>query len=188
MDSSSEKTDKGPGHIATLHEVDVAAGLDSDKPLDPAAAALLRWVHWTLVNQGLVDQCLSLRKKIDWHLMPLMCSTWSLRPLCDCCRSLLTSGCSHVLVCLDLWWPSRALMLPVVNRMTFADKTTLGQSAVLGIMWGALEIPRTSLSDNNIQTRRTSVAKPIQLARDDLLSQLSSLPGSWTFLHEELHG
>ena len=45
MDSSSEKTDQGdprPGHIATVHEVDVAAGLDSDKPLDPAAAALLR--------------------------------------------------------------------------------------------------------------------------------------------------
>ncbi|KIM48751.1 hypothetical protein M413DRAFT_437931 [Hebeloma cylindrosporum] len=82
MDSSSEQTEKGGaphGHIATLHEVDVAAGLDSEKPLDPKAAALLR-------------------KKIDWHLMPLMC---------------------------------------IMYLMTFADKTTLGQSAVLGIIPGA---------------------------------------------------
>jgi hypothetical protein len=42
MDSSSEKSDARPGHIATLHEVDVAAGLDSDKPLDPKATALLQ--------------------------------------------------------------------------------------------------------------------------------------------------
>jgi hypothetical protein len=45
MESSREKGDPRSGHIATLHEVDVAAGLDSDKPLDPKAAALLRWAH-----------------------------------------------------------------------------------------------------------------------------------------------
>lgn len=43
--SSSEKGDARPGHVATLHEVDVAARLDSDKPLDSKAAALLRWAH-----------------------------------------------------------------------------------------------------------------------------------------------
>jgi hypothetical protein len=45
MDSGSEQTEKDgarrPGHIAALHDVDVAAGLDSEKPLDPEAAARL---------------------------------------------------------------------------------------------------------------------------------------------------
>jgi len=46
MDSRNEQTEKDsahyPGHMAALHDVDVAAGLDSDQPLDPEAAALLR--------------------------------------------------------------------------------------------------------------------------------------------------
>ncbi|CAA7271463.1 unnamed protein product [Cyclocybe aegerita] len=86
MDSGSisEHSEKhGPEHahtaIAKLRDVDVAAALDSDKPLDPEVAARLR-------------------KKIDWHLMPLMC---------------------------------------IMYLMAFADKITLGQSAVLGILPGA---------------------------------------------------
>lgn len=63
-------------HTVNIREVDVAASLDSDKPLDPMVAARIR-------------------RKIDWHLMPLMC---------------------------------------IMYLMTFADKTTLGQSAVLGIL------------------------------------------------------
>jgi hypothetical protein len=55
--------------------------------------------------------------------------------------------------------PSCGLMLPAVNRMTFADKTTLGQSAVLGIMWGALTFPELLI--NVFQTRRTFVTKSI---------------------------
>ncbi|KAJ3517410.1 hypothetical protein NLJ89_g522 [Agrocybe chaxingu] len=86
MDSGSvsEHSEKhSPEHahtaIAKLRDVDVAAALDSDKPLDPEVAARLR-------------------KKIDWHLMPLMC---------------------------------------IMYLMAFADKITLGQSAVLGILPGA---------------------------------------------------
>ncbi|KAJ3576892.1 hypothetical protein NP233_g110 [Leucocoprinus birnbaumii] len=70
-------------HIVLQDEVDVAAKLaasaDSDAPLSPEAAARLR-------------------RKIDWHLMPLMCTMY---------------------------------------LMTFADKTTLGQSTALGILPGA---------------------------------------------------
>jgi hypothetical protein len=58
-------------------------------------------------------------------------------------------------------FPSCVLMQPAVERMTFADKTTLGQSAVLGIMWGALDIPRTFFLMTFFQTRRTFVTKPI---------------------------
>ncbi|KAF7440591.1 hypothetical protein PC9H_000937 [Pleurotus ostreatus] len=64
-----------------LEDVDVAAQLaaGSDEVINPVIAARLR-------------------RKIDWHLMPLMC---------------------------------------IMYLMTFADKTTLGQSAVLGIIPGA---------------------------------------------------
>ncbi|KDR73634.1 hypothetical protein GALMADRAFT_251402 [Galerina marginata CBS 339.88] len=82
MDSGSEISEKKggvPHPVVHLQDVDVAAGLDSDTPLDPEVAARLR-------------------RKIDWHLMPLMC---------------------------------------IMYLMTFADKTTLGQSAVLGIIPGA---------------------------------------------------
>ncbi|KJA27018.1 hypothetical protein HYPSUDRAFT_35538 [Hypholoma sublateritium FD-334 SS-4] len=82
MDSSSEKSDekRQNGHnVFNVEEVDVAARLDSEQPLDPKVAERLR-------------------RKIDWHLMPLMC---------------------------------------IMYLMTFADKTTLGQSAVLGIIQDA---------------------------------------------------
>ncbi|KAF9532168.1 major facilitator superfamily domain-containing protein [Crepidotus variabilis] len=82
-DTSSEKSTKHEAlseHITVkLQDVDEAAKLDSDAPLDPEVAARIR-------------------RKIDWHLMPLMC---------------------------------------VMYLMAFADKTTLGQSAVLGIIPGA---------------------------------------------------
>ncbi|PPR05104.1 hypothetical protein CVT26_012340 [Gymnopilus dilepis] len=82
MDSSSDTTEKKVPQthaIVDLSDVDVAAKLDSDVPLDPEVAARLK-------------------RKIDWHLMPLMC---------------------------------------LMYLMTFADKTTLGQSAILGIQQGA---------------------------------------------------
>ncbi|KAF9484670.1 MFS general substrate transporter [Pholiota conissans] len=87
MDSSSVETTSEKKssdtqqhtNVVNLQEIDIAAELDSDKPLDPEVAARLR-------------------RKIDWHLMPLMC---------------------------------------LMYLMTFADKTTLGQSAILGIMPGA---------------------------------------------------
>ncbi|KAJ7286130.1 major facilitator superfamily domain-containing protein [Mycena rebaudengoi] len=87
MDSSSEhseKREKKPhnGAIVKETDVDVAALLAAGsnvKELDPEVAA-------------------KLRRKIDWHIMPLMCFMY---------------------------------------LMTFADKTTLGQSAVLGLQQGA---------------------------------------------------
>ncbi|KAJ7510161.1 major facilitator superfamily domain-containing protein [Mycena galericulata] len=86
MDSSSENSEKRPhpGSMAVKAiDVDVAAQLaGSNVTLDPEAAA-------------------KLRRKIDWHLMPLM------------------------RLCL------------MAHRMTFADKTTLGQAAVLGLQQGA---------------------------------------------------
>uniref|UniRef100_A0A0W0GE50 Major facilitator superfamily (MFS) profile domain-containing protein n=1 Tax=Moniliophthora roreri TaxID=221103 RepID=A0A0W0GE50_MONRR len=82
MDSASERSERkehSPGQSFNDSNVDVAArltaGLDASS-LDPQVAA-------------------KLRRKIDFHLMPLMC---------------------------------------IMYLMTFADKTTLGQSAVLGIM------------------------------------------------------
>ncbi|KAH9483910.1 putative transporter PB10D8.01 [Psilocybe cubensis] len=81
MDSASDASEKKVAHHAnvSIRDIDIAASLDSDAPLDPQAAA-------------------QIRRKIDWHLMPLMC---------------------------------------IMYLMTFADKTTLGQSAVLGIIPGA---------------------------------------------------
>ncbi|KAG6856454.1 hypothetical protein H0H87_004314 [Tephrocybe sp. NHM501043] len=75
-------------HLGTVdeYEVDVAAtvGSGSEAPLDPAEA-------------------LRLRRKLDFHIMPLMC---------------------------------------ILYLMTFADKITLGQSAVLGL------IPDNKLNQN----------------------------------------
>ncbi|KAK7467393.1 hypothetical protein VKT23_004449 [Stygiomarasmius scandens] len=83
MDSASEQSEKNATVVDTIQEsqIDVAAQFTSTKaaPLDPETA-------------------LRLRRKIDWHLMPLMC---------------------------------------IMYLMTFADKTTLGQSAILGIIPGA---------------------------------------------------
>jgi MFS family permease len=81
MDSSSEHSEKRTRGIALkADEVDVAAQLaDSNVTLEPEVAA-------------------KLRRKIDLHLMPLMC---------------------------------------LMYLMTFADKTTLGQAAVLGLQQGA---------------------------------------------------
>ncbi|PFH54129.1 hypothetical protein AMATHDRAFT_38116 [Amanita thiersii Skay4041] len=82
MESSSdhsEKKSKHSGPTLDAQDVDVAAQLaagSGDAPLDPVVATRLR-------------------RKIDLHLMPLMC---------------------------------------LMYLMTFADKTTLGQSAVLGIL------------------------------------------------------
>ncbi|KAF8077689.1 major facilitator superfamily domain-containing protein [Lyophyllum atratum] len=89
MDSASDRSEKHPHNAGTAvkeKEVDVAATLapDSDAPLDPAEAQRLK-------------------RKIDRHLMPLMC---------------------------------------ILYAMTFADKITLGQSAVLGIL------PDTKLTQN----------------------------------------
>ncbi|THU84915.1 MFS general substrate transporter [Dendrothele bispora CBS 962.96] len=82
MDSASDQSSEKKGaavDIVKESQIDVAAQFasSSSAPLDPQVA-------------------LRLRRKIDWHLMPLMCS-----------------------------------------NMTFADKTTLGQSAILGIIPGA---------------------------------------------------
>jgi hypothetical protein len=41
----SKKQAAHPGHTVTIREVDIAAGLDSDKPLDPKDAARIRYVH-----------------------------------------------------------------------------------------------------------------------------------------------
>ncbi|PPQ93270.1 hypothetical protein CVT25_015268 [Psilocybe cyanescens] len=81
MDSASYNSEKQGAHhtSVSIRDVDVAASLDSDAPLDSQVAARIR-------------------RKIDWHLMPFI--------------------------------------------MTFADKTTLGQSAVLGI------IPDAHLTQN----------------------------------------
>jgi len=48
MDSASEKSTKDgshPARIVKLQDVDVAAELDSDKPLDPEVAARLRCAY-----------------------------------------------------------------------------------------------------------------------------------------------
>ncbi|KAF5386907.1 hypothetical protein D9615_001594 [Tricholomella constricta] len=81
MDSASDHSEKQPhnaGNAVKENDVDIAAAfaLGSDAPLDPAEAQRLK-------------------RKIDLHLMPLMC---------------------------------------ILYLMTFADKITLGQSAVLGII------------------------------------------------------
>lgn len=84
MALTSEHTEKGTPssiQVVDVNDADTAAQIipESEVPLDPVVAA-------------------QLRRKIDWHIMPLMC---------------------------------------LMYLMTFADKTTLGQSAVLGIIPGA---------------------------------------------------
>ncbi|KAF7322485.1 hypothetical protein HMN09_00026900 [Mycena chlorophos] len=83
MDSSSDHSEKqkhAGNVVVDVVDIDVAAALaSSNVRLDSEAAA-------------------KLRRKIDWHLMPLMC---------------------------------------IMYLMTFADKTTLGQAAVLGLLPGA---------------------------------------------------
>ena len=61
------------------------------------------------------EEATRIRKKIDWHILPLMCSEFPLRSLwASCVRGLM--GCGSV-----LYW------------IQFMDKTTLGSSAILGI-------------------------------------------------------
>nr|GAT51055.1 predicted protein [Mycena chlorophos] len=83
MDSSSDHSEKqkhAGNVVVDVVDIDVAAALaSSNVRLDSEAAA-------------------KLRRKVDWHLMPLMC---------------------------------------IMYLMTFADKTTLGQAAVLGLLPGA---------------------------------------------------
>ncbi|GLB34691.1 putative membrane transporter [Lyophyllum shimeji] len=96
MESASDHSEKHAHNAGTAvkeNDVDVAAALapGSDVPLDPAEAQRLK-------------------RKIDWHLMPLMC---------------------------------------ILYAMTFADKITLGQSAVLGI------IPDNKLTQNQFNWLNT---------------------------------
>ncbi|OBZ75992.1 putative transporter PB10D8.01 [Grifola frondosa] len=98
MDSNSD-IEKRPDHdlkpVTKTYDVDVAAQLTAGKviAIDPEEAARIR-------------------RKIDWHLMPLMCSE--------------LYGCNNSTEHLEL--------NECHCRMQFADKTTLGQSAVLGIL------------------------------------------------------
>lgn len=71
------------------------------------------------------------RQKVDWRLLPLMCST---------CTSLgyVFTEYSHSLSSSLLVRSVRRschAVLTCRSRMQFADKTTLGQSAVLGILY-----------------------------------------------------
>ncbi|OJA12546.1 hypothetical protein AZE42_08141 [Rhizopogon vesiculosus] len=79
-------------HSVSNHDVDAGARLiaGTDLSLTPQEASRLR-------------------VKIDWHIMPFMCSK---SPVSEAIRSLITT-------------------------ITFMDKTTLGEAAVLGIMKSA---------------------------------------------------
>lgn len=95
MALTSEHTEKGTPssiQVVDVNDADTAAQIipESEEPLDPVVAA-------------------QLRRKIDWHIMPLMC---------------------------------------LMYLMTFADKTTLGQSAVLGIMWTTFHLHLWRLSSD----------------------------------------
>lgn len=57
-------------------------------------------------------EALRIRKKIDWHILPLMCSE---------CTYLTSSLASSIYANEVLYW------------IQFMDKTTLGASAILGI-------------------------------------------------------
>ena len=77
------------------------------------------------------------RRKIDWHLMPLMCSeyflfpelarvdAWLIRLFIQSSTCSYSSKTAHRVVVTQ---PCH------VRRMQFADKTTLGQSAILGLL------------------------------------------------------
>ena len=70
------------------------------------------------------------RRKIDMYILPLMCSTYMpyAPPISDS-----EPRTSHVLVCRDSCNPER--VLTALTSMTFADKISLGQAAVLGILF-----------------------------------------------------
>jgi hypothetical protein len=70
-----QPNEKHHGRVLALDQVDVAAELDSEKPLDPAEALRLRCVHIASSSVPKIQCVLYVyRRKIDWHLMPLMCS------------------------------------------------------------------------------------------------------------------
>ena len=107
-DSYEEKSDvKEPGvvvsevgqhHVAfTNDQVDTAAQLvaGQDFELDP-------------------EEALRIRKKIDWHILPMMCSTFLLR-----------------LPIIMIYDPQ--ISSTVLYWVQFMDKTTLGSAAILGI-------------------------------------------------------
>ena len=85
-----------PHHVAfTTDQVDTAAQLvaGQDFELDPEEAARVR-------------------KKIDWHILPMMCS-----------KFLFHSSLARMVL----------IRPPVLYWVQFMDKTTLGSSAILGI-------------------------------------------------------
>ena len=100
---SSKASDevKDEGHVATEWEVDVAAQLSAGFDEDISDADAMR-----------------IRKKIDWHILPLMCSKFAL----------------------DFLEPEIGLRPPhqVLYWIQFMDKTTLGSSAILGIRYVCL--------------------------------------------------
>ncbi|PPQ73355.1 hypothetical protein CVT26_015447 [Gymnopilus dilepis] len=99
MASSSPQKDLGTRTVVNLSNVDVAAQLDLDATLDPATA-------------------INLKRKIDLHLMPLMC---------------------------------------LMYLITFADKTTLGQSAVLGIQCVSLSLSSAMVTQGDMARRSTDL-------------------------------
>lgn len=72
----SEKQSTRREHILNAQEVDVAAALDLDESLNPDVAARIRYVRPNYDIASMIDdRDVPRRRKIDWHLMPLMCST-----------------------------------------------------------------------------------------------------------------
>lgn len=71
-DTASEKSTYRSGRVAKIEDVDVAAVLDSDTPLEPEVAAKLRSVLTILMNLN-ISWTAKCRRKIDFYLMPLMC-------------------------------------------------------------------------------------------------------------------
>jgi hypothetical protein len=73
----------------------------------------------------------SYRAKIDWHIMPLMCGK-SLKLFKFSAWQRCIDSDSHVPV--SILPPIAMFLLNGLCRITFMDKTTLGEAAVLGIL------------------------------------------------------
>ena len=81
-DSEKKDAHHDNGSVFRAEDVDavahLAAGVD-DEPLDPKEAVRLRCEGAERSFHGLT---LMQRRKIDWHILPLMCSTYMHPPLC----------------------------------------------------------------------------------------------------------
>ena len=128
--SSLKKHASDKADLASVTEVDTAAEFtagETEKELDPVEALRIRCVAADYLVQNSAFLPFPPRRKIDIHILPLMCSE-SPFPLLSAAHdkikfSIGTCSCANYSIS----------SVFITGRIQFMDKTTLGSSAILGI-------------------------------------------------------